>query len=129
MKGIYSMGLKILLMRVGSSPASPNLEKENKMKIGDQFYESVTIDEENEIEEVHLMQVSKIIGENRFEADDLGPVNENGCISAPWNKKLFPKTRQVSEIAWKIYAQSHGIYMEAFGNSEQQAVAQWNKRS
>jgi len=59
-------------------------------EIGYQFVESVTVDYENEIEEMHLMEVIEIDGDYKFRAKDLGRVDENGCLPTPWDKNLYP---------------------------------------
>ncbi len=100
-----------------------------KTEIGDQFFDSVTIDEEKEIREVHLMQVSKITGENTFEADDLGPVDEDGCISAPWDRSLFPTVYKTAKDIWLVHAESYGIEMWTRGATKQEAVDKWNRRA
>jgi hypothetical protein len=62
---------------------------------------------------------------------DLGVLNEDGCLPAPWNKELYPDFYNASKTLWCIHAESddNDLEMKAAGNSKQEAIDAWNRRT
>ena len=59
---------------------------------------------------------------------DLGILNEDGCLPAPWDKELYPDFYHASKTLWCVHAESNDLEMKAVGNSKQEAIDAWNRR-
>ncbi len=60
---------------------------------------------------------------------DLGILNKDGCLPSAWDKALYPQVYRTTETIWYAHAESYGIFMEAKGNTKQEAIDAWNRRA
>ena len=59
---------------------------------------------------------------------DLGII-KNGRLPCPWYKEVYPSVCEVGKDSWIAVVESYGIMMRATGNTKQQAIDAWNRRS
>jgi len=59
---------------------------------------------------------------------DLGPVNEDGCLPAPWDTATYPYLG-IYKGKYSCYAEDDGITIRTIGDTGQQAIDTWNRRA
>jgi hypothetical protein len=62
---------------------------------------------------------------------DLGILNEEGCLPAPWDNDAYPSIQYTGEVefGWKVCVNRFGIFMCAYGTGTQDAINTWNRRA
>lgn len=63
---------------------------------------------------------------------DLGILNEQGCLPAPWDKNLYPNIDNCiidgKDTGWDIYVDCFNIEMVVNAKTFKQAIDLWNRR-
>ena len=74
---------------------------------------------------------------NNFITKDLGILNDDGCLPAPWNKNLYPNIDEHDLNIYQngspihyflIYGDDGLIKMWVKGKTKQEAIDAWNRR-
>ena len=95
-------------------------------KLGEQWIEELDRD----------MHMYKCIGLNDDMSEiikDLGILNEQGCLPAPWDKNLYPNIDNCiidgKDTGWDIYVDCFNIEMVVNAKTLKQAIDLWNRRA
>ena len=60
---------------------------------------------------------------------DLGILNEDGCLPAPWDETKYPQMYRTTEAIRYAYAESYRIFIEVKGKTKQEVIDTWNRRA
>lgn len=72
-------------------------------------------------------------GNDKIIIKDLGILNEDGCLPAPWNNNLYPKIINeiyFGESVYRIHADEYPFSMDiCYRKNKNEAIDAWNRRT
>ena len=66
---------------------------------------------------------------NYFIIKDLGILNEDGCLPAPWDETKYPKITVLIGNVYNIEVMKGHWFMQVRGDTLEKAVERWNRRA
>lgn len=66
---------------------------------------------------------------NSFIIKDLGILNEDGCLPAPWDETKYPKITVLFGNVYNIEVMEGFWFMQVRGDTLEKAVERWNRRA
>ena len=85
----------------------------------------------------HMLKCIGLADDMSIITKDIGILNEDGCLPAPWNKNLYPNIDEHDLNIYQngapihyflIYGDDGLIKMWAEGKTRQEAIDAWNRR-
>lgn len=60
---------------------------------------------------------------------DLGILNEDGCLPAPWDETKYPKITVLIGNVYNIEVMEGFWFMQVRGDTKEKAIERWNRRA
>ena len=95
-------------------------------KIGDQWIEK------GSDSKMHMYKAVKVVTRGLCRdiiVKDLGILNDDGCLPAPWDSTKYPKITVLIGNVYNIEVMEGFWFMQVRGDTLEKAIERWNRRA